>query len=88
MELKATIVLSESGSKDLKTGFVWKSVRRADIPSALRAMLPPGDVIVSPKLNKSFSGNPTYAHGLVIALANESWNRVYVLATDRDHPVQ
>ena len=89
VEIKGLAVLSESGSKTLKSSYEWKSIRRDDIPKSLLTILPPGDVLISEKLNESFADNhPNLTHGFVVTLVDNSWSRVYFLATDMDHLIK
>lgn len=88
MELKGSAVLSENGAKTLKSTFNWKPMRRDDIPASLLVVLPPGDVLVSQKLNESFEDNPTYRHGFAATITKDGCSRVYFLATDLDHPIK
>ena len=87
LELQGTVDLSDSSALKLKSRFDWKATRRDDIPAGLLSILPSGDYQVSTKLNDSFAKNPTYAYGFIVVVAN-SWGRLYVLATDIDHPIK
>jgi len=87
MELLGTADLSEDAAKKLQHSFEWKAANRKDIPAKILSILPSGDYQVSTKLNDSFSGNPTYAHGRVVVVAG-NWGRLYFLASDRDHPIE
>lgn len=87
MELLGTADLSEDAAKKLQQSFEWKTAHRENIPAKILSILPSGDYQGSPKLNDSFSGNPTYAHGRVVVMAG-NWGRLYFLASDRDHPIE
>ncbi len=81
LELSGWIVLSEKDAKMLKSSFDWEPIARQNIPEALLAKVPPGDVLVSQKLNGSFASNGTYANGLIIVLVSDGWKKIYFLAT-------
>jgi hypothetical protein len=82
-----SVTLNEVGWKDIRSRYEWKIVSRDIIPADLIDSLPAGVVSVSYKLNESFSDNPTFAHGFV-AISNAIENRIYLLATDIDHPIR
>ena len=88
LEVKGSAVLSEAGSRTLRSGFKWKAVSRDTVPPSLLAIVPLGNVQVSEKLNETFADNPTLAHGFVVALPDDTWKRIYLLATDLDHPIE
>lgn len=88
VEINGSALLSESGSRALKSGFQWKPVSRDRIPSSLAATVPSGELLVSEDLNDTFSSNPTCAHGYVVVLKNSNFDRVYFLASDKDHPIK
>ena len=88
VELSGSAALSEAGSQALKSGFEWKPLSRDAVPPGLLTLVPPGDLVVSAKLNETFANNPTYAHGFVVVVADDNWMRVYLLATDMDHPIK
>lgn len=87
-ELRGSAVLSEDAAKALESAGDWKPARRDEIPGSLSAVLPPGDILVSQKLNESFERNPMYRHGFVATVTKDGWSKVYFLATDMDHPIQ
>ncbi len=87
MELLGTADLSEDAAKKLQQSFEWKAVHHEKMPAKILTILPSGDYLASSKLNDSFSGNPTYAHGRVVVIAG-NWGRLYFLASDRDHPIE
>lgn len=88
VELKGSVVLSVDGAKMIKSQFSWQPISRTDIPGSLSEILPAGDVLVSQKLNESFTDNPTYRHGFVVTFAKDDWSQIYLLATDLDHPIR
>ena len=88
VEIKGSAVLSEAGSRALRSGFEWKPASRDIVPPSLLAIVPPGNVLVSQNLHETFANNPRYPHGFVVALAEGAWSRVYFLATDLDHPIE
>ena len=88
LTLKGSVVLSEDGFKELTSKFNWKSVERQDVPDSLLEVLPPGHVMVSQKLNESFSQNPTYWYGFVARLTSDNSKRIYLVANDLDHPIK
>lgn len=87
LELHGIVDVSTSEAEKLQNSLEWKSAPRNNIPPAMWTMLPSGDYTVSTRVNDSFSNNPTYAHGFVVIVAGK-WDRLYVLATDRDHPIR
>ena len=87
LELSGTVDLSADAAEKLKNSFDWKAARRANIPAKMLPILPPGDYLISAKLNDSFTQNTTYAHGYVVVI-NGNLGRLYVLASDRNHPIE
>ncbi|MDM8563184.1 hypothetical protein QUF54_07510 [Candidatus Marithioploca araucensis] len=87
LKLVGQVTLNEAGWKDIRSRYEWKFISRDVIPEDLNAYLPVGAVLVSYKLNESFSNNPTFAHGFVV-ISNAVENQIYLLATDIDHPIR
>jgi hypothetical protein len=85
--LTGSAALSQTCAKALKSGYEWKPMRRADVPARLSAIMPPGDVLVSTKLNEGFENVSTYRHGFIAVLASDQ-NRIYFLATDFEHSIE
>lgn len=88
VELKGSLRLAENGYEEIKAGFEWGRIDRADVPSVLEAILPEGDLLSSARLNESFSENPTFAHGFVVTQAVDASCRLFFLSTDIDHPME
>lgn len=86
LELSGYAVLSDVGVKKLKSQSDWKPAKRAQLPVVLSRIAPSGDVLISESLNKTFSKNGTYAHGVVVMLADDRI-RLYFVAHDLDHPL-
>ena len=88
MELTGFAELSDEGLAKLKADFDWAPAKRTEVPPALRALLPEGDILVSPKFNESFAPNKAFVHGFAVLPADDKAKRVYFLATDKDHPIE
>lgn len=88
LELKGSAVLSDEGSKALMSAYAWKPVKRDDVPRALVAILPPGNVLASDEFNESFGQNTTYVHGAAAIIEGDTARRVYFVASDIDHPIR
>lgn len=87
LELTGLATLSDRAAEALETRFQWEPVARTEIPAVLLPLLPEGAVLGSRGLNKTFAENPTYAHGIILVLADDR-RTIYFLVQDMDHPIE
>ena len=87
LELVGHATISDTGAERIRMGFEWEPVKRDQIPPELLSIMPPGPASFSRGLNRTFDSNGTYAHGVVIVLA-EDWSKLYFVTRDRDHPIE
>jgi hypothetical protein len=87
-ERKGSIVVSESSAANLHSTFTWDRVAHAELPAALAAIVPPGDLLISSELNGTFKMNQRHPWGMMVRLDDPKSRELYFLTHDQDHPIK
>jgi hypothetical protein len=60
------------------------------LPATLAAIVPPGDLLASDKLNKTFDSNPLsgFPRGIIVLLDDGTGQNAWFAASDFEHPLQ
>lgn len=87
LELLGHASFIDEAARTLRDGSDWEPIERDQAPEALRAIVPAGQILVCRTLNRTFSQNPTYAHGFVVAMRDDI-HKLYFIARDMDHSIE